>query len=290
MENRQSELGVVSRQIDTIQDQIDADYKKLDRLHKRKSEILDKLNELQQSAVTNKASRDEKNKIIAEKKTLRDEFHKAKAEITEKIKELMAKKGAVLSAVNYNESELLWQLKEISWNYQTTTLSLHEDRKAVQKISELEKRLVYFKKVKEIDQEIERSRANFDELKAKANVVHSEILALAEESKNYHEALMKCYKNRATLVTELMQIKAEMESLRDDISKSKDELFATHAQFKVVRNQVIKQKAETLAEQAKLIINKRSEIAEKANEKLKNGGRLTFEEFAAVLETKGIPG
>jgi uncharacterized coiled-coil DUF342 family protein len=86
-----------------------------------------------------------------------------------------------------------------------------------------------------------------------------------------------------------MQIKAEMESLRDDISKSKDELFATHAQFKVVRNQVIKQKAETLAEQAKLIINKRSEIAEKANEKLKNGGRLTFEEFAAVLETRGIP-
>ncbi|MDD1764761.1 MAG: hypothetical protein LUQ46_01990, partial [Candidatus Methanomethyliaceae archaeon] len=142
----------------------------------------------------------------------------------------------------------------------------------------------------EIDQEIERFRANFDELKAKANVIHSEILALAEESKNYHEALMKCYQDRATIVTEFTQIKAEMESLREDINKSKDERFTTEAQFKVVRNQVIKQKAETVAEQAKLLFNKRSEIAEKANEKLKNGGRLTFEEFAAVLETKGIPG
>jgi uncharacterized coiled-coil DUF342 family protein len=290
MENRQSELGAVSRQINVIQDQIDADYKKLDILHKRKSEILDKLKGLQDSAATNKASRDEKNKIIAEKKVLRDQFHKAKAEISEKIKELMAKKRGILSAVNDNESELFWQLKEISWKYQTTTLSLNEDRKAVQKISELEKRLVYFKKAKEIDKEIGCFQANFDELKAKANTVHGEILALAEESKKYHEALMKCYEDRAILITELTQIKVETEKLRDAISKTKDELFASQVRFKVVRNLVIKQKTETLAEQAKLIINKRSELAEKGNEKLKNGGRLTFEEFAAVLETQGLNG
>jgi uncharacterized coiled-coil DUF342 family protein len=276
--------------MNAIQDQIDLSYKKKDHLHKRKSEILDKLKELQDNAVANKSSRDEKNKIIAEKKVLREELHKAKADITAKIKELVVKKREVLSAVDYNESELLWQLKEISWKYQTTTLSLHEDRKAVQKISELEKRLVYFKKAKEIDQDIVKFQAKFDELKKKANIIHGEILALAEESKNYHEALMKCYKDRATIVMELTKTKAEIEGLRENISKSKDERFATEAHFKVVRNQVIKQKAETLAEQAKLVFNKRSEIAEKANEKLKNGGRLTFEEFAAVLETKGIPG
>ncbi|MBM5805174.1 MAG: hypothetical protein FJZ49_03795 [Candidatus Verstraetearchaeota archaeon] len=287
MENRQSELGAVSRQMNAIRDQIDAGYQKLDRLHKRKSEILDKLKELRERAATYKASRDERNKIIVEKKAVRDQLHKDKAKISEKINELILRKRAVLSTVNDNEDELLWQLKEISWRYQTTSLTLNEDRKAVQRISELEKRLVIFKKVKEVDQDIGRHRAMFDELKAKANTVHSEILALAVESKNYHEALMKCYKDRAALVVELNQIKAETDKFRDEIGRSKDELFATQVQYKVVRNLAIKQKAETLAEQAKLIINRRSELAEKANEKLKNGGRLTFEEFAAMLEVKG---
>jgi len=273
--------------MNAIRDQIDAGYQKLDRLHKRKSEILDKLKELRERAATYKASRDERNKIIVEKKAVRDQLHKDKAKISEKINELILRKRAVLSTVNDNEDELLWQLKEISWRYQTTSLTLNEDRKAVQRISELEKRLVIFKKVKEVDQDIGRHRAMFDELKAKANTVHSEILALAVESKNYHEALMKCYKDRAALVVELNQIKAETDKFRDEIGRSKDELFATQVQYKVVRNLAIKQKAETLAEQAKLIINRRSELAEKANEKLKNGGRLTFEEFAAMLEVKG---
>lgn len=287
MENRQSELGAVSRQMNAIRDQIYAGYQRLDRLHQRKSEILDKLKELRESAAINKASRDERNKIIAEKKAVRGQLHKDKATISEKINELIAKKRVILSSVNYNENELLWQLKEISWRYQTTSLTLDEDRKAVQRISELEKRLVIFKKVKEVDQDIGRHRAMFDELKAKANAVHSEILALAEESKKYHETLMKCYDDRTALVMELNQIKAETDKLRDEINKSKDELFATQVQFKVVRNLAIKQKAEILAEQAKLMINRRSELAEKANEKLKNGGRLTFEEFAAMLEVKG---
>jgi uncharacterized coiled-coil DUF342 family protein len=287
MENRQSELGAVSRQMNAIRDQMDAGYQKLDRLHKRKSEIFVKLKELRESATTNKASRDAKNRIIAEKKAVRDQLHKDKAKISEKIKGLIEKKRVVLSSVNDNENELLWQLKEISWRYQTTSLTLNEDRKAVQRISELEKRLVIFKKVKEIDQDIAYHRAMFDELKAKANAVHNEILALAEESKKSHEALVKCYEDRAALVMELNQIKAETDKLRDEISKSKDELFATQVQFKVVKNLAIKQKAEILAEQAKLIINRRSELAEKANEKLKNGGRLTFEEFAAMLEVKG---
>jgi len=287
MENRQSALGAVSRQMNAIRDQIDAGYQKLDRLRKRKFEILDKLKELRESAATNKASRDERNKIIAEKKAVRDQLHKDKTKISEKIKELIEKRRVVLSSVNYSENELLWQLKEISWRYQTTSLTLDEDRKAVQRISELEKRLVIFKKVKAIDQDIGRHRAMFDELKAKANAIHSEILALAEESKKYHETLMKGYEDRAALVMELNQIKAETDKLRDEISKSKDELFATQVQFKVVRNLAIEQRAETLAEQAKLMINRRSELAEKANEKLKNGGRLTFEEFAAMLEVKG---
>lgn len=288
MDNRPPELGGVSRQMRSIQEQIDSDYDKLNKLRDRRSELIEQLEKLRDSANSNKAARDEKNKIIAERKALRDQLHHEKFEISEKIMELIDKKKSLLASTEYHESDLLSQLKEISWRYQTTTMTIEEDRRAVQKISELEKRLVFFKKVREVDQEIDRNRAKFEDLKAKANAVHSEIVSFAEESMKYHEALMKSYEERDKLVAELEDVKKNMGSLKETIGKSKDELFATNAQFKAIQNMAMQQRAQVLADQAKLIINRRTELAEKATEKLKNKERMTFEEFAAMLETKGI--
>jgi len=99
---------------------------------------------------------------------------------------------------------------------------------------------------------------------------------------------MKSYEERDKLVAELEEVKSGIASLRETIGKSKDELFATSAQFKAIQNMAMQQRAQVLANQAKLLINKRTELAEKATEKLKNKERMTFEEFAAMLETKGI--
>lgn len=290
MEETRPNLGNATRNMRTLQEQIDLNYQKLDNLRQRKSEILTRLEEIRKSSETNRSARDERNKLIADKKALRDQLHTEKAEVSEKIKELLEKRKTLISNVDYHQDELMAQLKEISWRYQTTTLSLEEDRKAVQKISELEKRLVYFKKVKDVDQEISHLRSRFDELRNQANAAHNEVIALADESKGYHESLIKGYEERSALVSELDSSRKVIQGLREDIDKAKDELFVANAQFKVAKNQVEHQKAEQLAEQAKLIMNKKSELAEKANVKLKNGGRVTFEEFAAMVETSGVPG
>jgi len=289
MDNPQSELGDVSRQMRSIQDQIDDDYRKLDKLRDRRSEIFNKLEEFRSSVATHKALRDEKNRIIAEKKAQRDQLHKQKAEVSDKIKELLEKKKFILSNIDYDQNDLLTQLKEISWKYQTTSLSIGEDRKAVERISDLERKLVVFKKTKDVDQEISRLRAQFNDLKDKANATHSEIIALADESKTHHEALLKTFGERDAVVAELEQIRTNMASLMEGIAKSKDDLFVTDAHFRVARNTAMQQKADVLNKQAELLFNKKSALAEKASEKLKNGGRMTFEEFAAMVETKGIP-
>lgn len=290
MEETRLDLGSASQNIRALQEQIDSNYLKLEKLRQRKSDILKRLDEIRDSSAANKAARDERNRLIAEKKALRDKLHAEKSDVSEKIKELLAKKKALLSNVDYHEDELLAQLKEISWRYQTTTLTLDEDRKAVQKISELERRLVYFKKVREVDNEINRLRARFDELRAAANATHRDVIALAEESKKYHEALIKGYEERSSLVSELDENRKAMQGIREEIAKAKDELFVANAQYRVAKNYVVQQKTEHLAEQAKMILDKKTELAEKANVKIKNGERLTFEEFAAMVETTGVPG
>jgi len=49
-----------------------------------------------------------------------------------------------------SEPDLLRQLKEIDWKYQTTPLSLEEERRLLQRRSELEKKLMIFKRAREI--------------------------------------------------------------------------------------------------------------------------------------------
>jgi len=258
----------------------------LNKLRSRKNEILTKLGELQAITQSSKSSRDDKNRLIVEKKAIRDQLHKEKAEITAKIKELVAKKRTIIANAKEPEDLLVSQLKEISWRYQTTTLSMDEDRKAVQEIAELEKKLLYFKKTKDLDQEIRKLRSHFNELKSKANAAHNEVLALADESKKHHESLIHAHEQGAMMARELDGIRAEMSGLWEDIQHSKTQLSETRAHFDEAKTVAMQQKAEKLAEQAKLLMTRRTELAERATEKLKKGERLTFEEYGALLEEK----
>ncbi|MEM2001491.1 MAG: hypothetical protein QXT77_02440 [Candidatus Methanomethylicaceae archaeon] len=280
-------LGDLSRQIKQIRDSIEAHYRRLEELRGKKSEIIEKLKSLREAALNHKNMRDEKNKLIAEKKLLRDQLHKEKNELSQKIKDLISKKRDLLSSLREGESDLLRQLKEIDWKYQTTPLSLDEERRLLQRRSELEKKLMVFKRAKDMDQEINSLRASSEELRVKADTVHKEIVSLAEESKVHHESMIKALEDCKPLSSELEQIKAEIASIKGAIESSKKELFELESRYKQAREFTMKQKIELLAEQTRQIINKRSELAERASEKIKNGERLTFEEFAAMLAMKG---
>ncbi|MBC7113513.1 MAG: hypothetical protein H5T34_05820 [Candidatus Methanomethyliales bacterium] len=280
-------LGDLSRQMKLIRDSIELNYKKLEELRRKKSDIIEKLKSLREAALNHKNMRDEKNKLIAEKKQLRDQLHKEKNELSQKIKDLISKKRELLSSLRENESDLLRQLKEIDWKYQTTPLSLEEERRLLQRRSELEKKLMIFKRAREIDQEINSLKTSSEDLRAKADLVHKEILSLAEESKVHHESMIKSLEECKPLSAELEQIKVEIASIKGTIESSKKELLELESKYKEVRESVMKQKIEMLAEQTRQIITKRSELAERAAEKIKNGERLTFEEFAAMLAMKG---
>jgi uncharacterized coiled-coil DUF342 family protein len=283
------EVGLVSKEVQTLQSELEGNYERLNKLRDRKNEILAKLSDLQETAITSKISRDEKNKLIAEKKVVRDQLHKEKSEISDKLNELVEKKRIIIANAKDSEDDLVRELKAITWRYQTTTLSLDEDRKAVQQIAILEKKLAYFKRTKDLDHEIGRLRAQFNGLKDNANSTHREILSLADESKSFHEALINAHEQGSSLVEELNGIRAEMTSIWEGIQKSKVALSDARVKYDVAKTIAMQQKAQKLSEQAKIIITRRAELAGKATEKLKKGERVTFEEFGALLEETNGP-
>ncbi|MGQ9759314.1 MAG: hypothetical protein ACUVQ5_01905 [Candidatus Methanomethylicaceae archaeon] len=284
MEN--STLNGLLMEINSIRERVDANYEKLNELRDKKSALIERLKALREKAWEHKKLRDEKNKLIAEKKALRERLHKEKSEVSKKIRDLISKKQSILSSVREREGDLLRQLKEIDWKYQTTQLTLDEERRLLQKRSELEKKLMVYKRVKEIDQEINSLQSSFEDLKKKADQTHNEIMAHAEESKKNHELMITSLEECKPLIIELEQIKGEIASLKSAIEISKKELYEIQSKFKETKASAMKKKIELLAEQTRQIINKRLELAERASEKIKNRERLTFEEFAAMLAMK----
>ncbi len=290
MENRTVEVGPTTRQLQSIQQQIEDYYQRLNALRDKKNALLTKLSELQDLALNAKSERDEKNRIISEKKRIREQLHKEKAEISEKIKTLIEKKRALLESAPGSEASLVKRYKELTWKYQTTSLTIEEDRKLVQEITEIEKKLVHFKKVKDVDQEISSLRAKFNELKDKANAVHQEVLTLAEESKKSHDKLMAAHEEGAKTIDELNSVRAEMNTIWETIKESKIKLSDARTKYEIVKTVQLQRKAQELAERAKLLLSKRNELVARANEKLKKGERLTFEEYAALLEDREANG
>ncbi|MEN3035080.1 MAG: hypothetical protein ABC537_02140 [Candidatus Methanosuratincola sp.] len=290
MENRTVEVGPTTRQLQSIQQQIEDYYQRLNALRDKKNALLTKLSELQDLALNAKSERDEKNRIISEKKRIREQLHKEKAEISEKIKTLIEKKRALLESAPGSEASLVKRYKELTWKYQTTSLTIEEDRKLVQEITEIEKKLVHFKKVKDVDQEISSLRAKFNELKDKANAVHQEVLTLAEESKKSHDKLMAAHEEGAKTIDELNSVRAEMNTIWETIKESKIKLSDARTKYEIAKTVQLQRKAQELAERAKLLLSKRNELVARANEKLKKGERLTFEEYAALLEDREANG
>ncbi|MBC7121300.1 MAG: hypothetical protein H5T33_07015 [Candidatus Methanosuratus sp.] len=290
MENRTVEAAPTTKQLQALQQQIEDNYQQLNALRDRKNALLAKLSELQDLALNAKSERDEKNRIISEKKQIREQLHKEKAEISERIKALVEKKRSLLESAPGSAANLAKRYKELTWKYQTTSLTIEEDRKLVQEITELEKKLVYFKKVRDVDQEICSLRAKFDELRDKANAVHQEILALAEESKKSHEKLMAVHEEGAKIIDELNSVRAEMNTIWEMIKGSKVKLSDARTKYEITKAVQLQRKAQEFAERKRLLTSKRLELVARANEKLKKGERLTFEEYAAILDEKEANG
>ena len=108
------EVGLVSKEVQTLQSELEGNYERLNKLRDRKNEILAKLSDLQETAITSKISRDEKNKLIAEKKVVRDQLHKEKSEISDKLNELVEKKRIIIANAKNSKNDLVKKLKTIT--------------------------------------------------------------------------------------------------------------------------------------------------------------------------------
>jgi len=227
-----------------------------------------------------KAKRDSLNARVKELKQKRDELQAAASQKREALAVLLEQARKASEQLQGNMSELYKQIKRLEWYIQTNPLQPKTERSIVGKIGELEASLVKHKALKHVRDKLLQLRVEVGALRMQAQSTHDELTKLAKESEKVHATMQETVKL-------LSQKKKEADSKHTlflEQSKLRHEaivlLKTSLTRVEKIRSEIGEIQVTSTAEKAEKI---KSKYKEAANEKLRSGGRLSLEEFQALM-------
>jgi len=259
--------------INKLRSQIDDTIKKRDSLNaevKRTSEDIRKLKE----------KRDSLNAKVKELKERRDALRTVAAQKRENLSKLLEQARLISEQLHGSVSELSRQIKGLEWFIQTNPLSPKSERNLVSKISALEVNLAKHKGLKNVKDKLLQLRIEVGALRLQAQATHAELTKVAEDSEKVHlsmqgqvKALTEKRKEADTKHLEYLELSELRRGAIDELRENLRQIDEIRLKIGEART-LPKVKAEKL----------KSKYREAANEKLRTGGKLSFEEFQALME------
>ena len=260
-------------EISTLRRQIDDTAEKRDHLNAEVKQFSTEVKNL-------KAKRDSLNARVKELKLKRDELRAQAAEKRKTLSKLLEQTRQMSEQLQGNMGELSHQIKSLEWYIQTNPLAPKTERGLITKIAALEANLAKHKGLKNVKDKLLQLRIEAGALRIKAQATHEELTRMAEESEKVHKA---------------------MQDLAKTLIERKKEADAKHSEF-LEQNQMRREVVDKFRESLERIEQIRSKIGEAkesprlkgeqvkskykeaATEKMRTGGKLSFEEFQALME------
>jgi uncharacterized coiled-coil DUF342 family protein len=227
-----------------------------------------------------KDKRDSLNSKVKDLKTKRDELRDEASKKREALSKLLEQARQISEQLRGSMSDVLTQIKGLDWYIQTNPLSTQAERNLVAKISALEVNLAKHKGLRKVRDNLLRLKVEVGALRIQAQATHEELTKIAEESEKVHTAMQE-------LVRVLSEKKKEADQEHAKYIEQNKERNETLAAFRndlkridEIRAQIGEAKVSSKAEKAEKL---RSKYKDAANEKLRTGGKLSFEEFQALM-------
>ncbi len=230
-----------------------------------------------------KTERDSLNEKVKELKQKRDGLRAIATQKREKLSKLLQRAMRISEQLQGSVSELSRQIKGLDWFIQTNPLSPKTERNLVSKISALEVSLAKHKGLRNVKDKLLEIRIEVGALRLQAQATHEELTRVAEGSERVHEAMqglvkvLEEKKKEADLKhADYLERNKERLDLIGEIERNSEHMNRIRAQIGEAKI-LPKLKAEKL----------KSKYKEAANEKLRTGGKLSFQEFQALMEDTG---
>lgn len=292
------------------------------KLLEEKKELL---KTLQKELYENRSKRDETNvKVkmlsmqIREKRSLlannlreMNELKEKKKEIINKVKEIKSKERELIFRKNElkilkrenkkrlksllslvksrkSEEELKEELKKLEWIYQTTPMSLEEEKEYVRKIDKLMFALQIIEKCKSIRTELNKITEEIEEINLKLNHLRKERVKLSEELTKIRNIMSEKFKEVKLLKEEISKLIYQRNSLKEEADNYHKNYVKLLLKIGEVKEEIerleLLVRAFRIAKSLKERKKKLKARAEEIYERYKRGEKISWDEFKLLLE------
>jgi len=260
-------------EISLLKPQVDDTVRQRDALNGEVRTLSAKVREL-------KTKRDSLNAKVRELKQKRDEARTAASEKRATLSKLLEQAGRISEQLQGSMSELSKQVKRLEWYVQTTPLDPKSERNMVAKIGELEAKLAKHKGLRNVRDKLLSLKVEVAALRMQAQSNHQELTHLAEESEKVHSEMQEVVKLLTTKKKEADQKHTKYLEQSNQRHEAVSTLRKNLTRIEEIRSQIGEVKVSSKTEKAEKL---KSKYKEAANEKLRTGGKLSFEEFQALM-------
>jgi uncharacterized coiled-coil DUF342 family protein len=275
-----------------IEEELSKQKEKLKELINRRKRLREEIIEITKQIDENMARRNEVNQQI---KKIKEEIAQLRGSEKNLRDEIERKRVVVKSRSNkirISEREARAQLSKLEWRLATEHLDPKEEAELVREIERARMLLREVESIISMRKNMEDFENKIEEITSTIIQKNNEKAKLVETSNLYHNKIKELLEDRRIKREELSRLDAEI----DEERKKKDELFMKmveiDAKSYLAKMRRILMLQEEQAKRLKIEEAIKSKLALDAQEKLKRGETLDWEEFKALMEAQGsqLPG
>jgi uncharacterized coiled-coil DUF342 family protein len=244
------------------------------------------IEQLRAEIVSLKTRRDEINQKVKDLKIIRDQLVSDRKEKLNRVIEFKQKVASVKQDPARAILAIEKEIENLDWRIQTNSLTMPEEKRMVEQVAELEKRLVSYKQTQAMWSEIKTLQQQLRNLRTQEKEIHGKIAQLAEQSRQVHQMLIEEGANIPKLKTEANENHQKYVETRKQMQKLDQQCELLTEQVRALRS---RSKSEEQKKKVKREAELLAELEMKALGKMKRGEKLTWDEFK-VLAEKGLTG
>jgi phosphoserine phosphatase len=177
------------------------------------------------------------------------------------------------------------EIEKLEWKIQTTSLSVNEEKLLIDQVRVLETQLSFHKQMQELGNALFELQTEEKALETRANLHHEKLSELAEQSQSFHEKITE-------ILSKVDVLRVEADAKHQKYVEFKQQAQTVHQEQTGLLRQIksLREELRQMEEkkQAKRQRELRKDLMEKASEKLKQGEKLTWEEFKILAEKKKV--
>jgi len=257
--------------------------KQMDESVKRRDDLNAEVKRLSEEIKALKAKRDALNARVKELKTKRDELRSQAAEKREALSKVLQQTQQMSEQLKGSVAELYKQINSLEWYIQTNPLAPKTERSIIAKISALEFDLAKHKGLRSVKDKLLQLRVEVGALRLQAQSTHEELMRIADESEKIHNSMQELVKTMIGKRNEADSAHAKFLETSQSKREAVNELKANLERIVQLRSKIGEARESPRLKGEKL----KSKYKEAANEKMRSGGKLSFEEFQALMEDLG---